>query len=93
MGLFSALKSMFSGAEGEASSITVHDAVEYNGFEIVPMPQKENGQYRVNGIVRKGDQEHRFIRSDLVFSEADCVELTVRKARTTIDQMGDKIFS
>ena len=93
MGFISALKALFAGSEGGAEATSVHDAVEYNGFEIVPMPQKENGQYRVDGIVRKGDQEHRFIRSDLVFSEADCVELTLRKAKTSIDQMGEKIFS
>ncbi len=93
MGLIAVIKSMFAGGEKAQPQATPQDAVEYQGFEIIPQPQQEGGQYRVNALVRKDGKEHRFIRSDLVFSEADCVELTVRKAKMTIDQMGDRIFS
>ncbi|GAM57210.1 hypothetical protein JCM19231_1651 [Vibrio ishigakensis] len=36
---------------------------------------------------------HRFIRSDLLISEADAKELMLKKAQMLIDQMGESLFN
>ncbi len=94
MGFLSALKGLFSTASGEAGQAPAGAVVEeYKGYSVQLTPQREGGQYRVSAIIRKGEQEHRFIRSDLLGSEADCLEVTRRKVRTTLDQLGDQIFN
>lgn len=95
MGIFSSIANLFSGS-GTDNSAPTADPVEHNGFTITPTPQSDQGQYRVCAIITKGEGEtqkqHNFIRSDLVASRDECIELTVRKAKMTIDQMGDQIF-
>ncbi|WP_051510978.1 HlyU family transcriptional regulator [Cobetia crustatorum] len=108
------LKKLFSA--GEPAPVKEPEATEYNGYLIVPIPQKHDGQYRVSGLIRKpllvngGEEsnqsdgsdvaqgggemlEHRFERSDTVPSEEGAVELTLLKARRTIDDLGDSIFT
>ncbi|WP_347882026.1 HlyU family transcriptional regulator [Cobetia sp. 10Alg 146] len=89
------LKKLFSA--GEPAPVKEPEAVEYNGYLIVAMPQKHEGQYRVSGVIRKpleggATLEHRFERSDTVPGEDGAVELTVLKAKRTIDDLGDTIF-
>ncbi|MFD1382144.1 HlyU family transcriptional regulator [Rhodanobacter aciditrophus] len=95
MGIFSSLSKIFSGSPSSASTPAA-DPIEYNGFTILPTPQSDQGQYRVCAQITKGAGEdvktHHFIRSDLVANKDECVELTIRKAKLTIDQMGDQIF-
>jgi hypothetical protein len=95
MGLFSGLKSLFS-ASGETESKT-EDAIEYKGFNIIPAPMSEGGQFRVSATISKqeGEEEakvHKFIRSDLIPNRDECISITVRKAKMMIDQQGDRIF-
>ncbi|WP_233266294.1 HlyU family transcriptional regulator [Cobetia sp. L2A1] len=100
------LKKLFSA--GEPAPVKEPESTEYNGYLIVAMPQKHEGQYRVSGLIRKplvvsddnagepGDGEmleHRFERSDTVPSEEGAIELTLLKARRTIDDLGDSIFT
>ncbi len=89
MSLLSSLKTLFSAAS--ASEVTV-DPVEYNGYKILPTPQKKDGQYRIAAVISKGDKEHQFIRCDLVMDLDECIEVTLFKAKMTIDQQGDSIF-
>ncbi|MCO4785309.1 MAG: transcriptional regulator [Marinomonas atlantica] len=95
MGFLSKITQMFSG-DGTTSNVRMFDPVEHNGFIIIPTPQPDQGQYRVCATITKGEFEdqkvHKFIRSDLVASLDECVELTTRKAKLTIDQLGDQIF-
>ncbi|TPE50327.1 transcriptional regulator [Maribrevibacterium harenarium] len=95
MGLLSSISKLFSGGQESANQPSV-EAVEYQGFLIQPAPMKDQGQYRVAATITKGEgenlREHKFIRSDLLGSFDECVELTVRKAKLTIDQLGDNIF-
>ncbi|MEI6898124.1 MAG: HlyU family transcriptional regulator [Psychromonas sp.] len=90
MGFFSFLKSMFS------VSADTDIAIKYNGFSIVPTPIREGGQFRVAATITKGEgdtlQTHKFIRSDLVGSQSECAEVTIRKAKMTIDQLEDRLF-
>ena len=95
MGLFSSLGKLVSGS-GENVSAPAYEATEYKGYLIQPSPMKDQGQYRVSATIRKGEgddaKHHTFIRSDLVGNADECVELTLRKAKLTIDQLGDGIF-
>ena len=89
------LKKLF--AAGEPAPVKEPEATEYKGYLIVAMPQKHDGQYRVSGVIRKpvegGEMlEHRLERSDTVPGEEGAVELTLLKAKRTIDDLGDSIF-
>lgn len=94
MGILSGLKGLFTGAESAPEK--AEDAVEYKGFSIIPAPMKEGGQFRVAATVTKGEgeeqQTHTFIRSDLMPNREECIAITLRKAKLTIDQMGSQIF-
>lgn len=95
MGILSSLAKLFS-SDSNSNSAPSADPVEYNGFFITPTPQPDQGQYRICAQIIKGEGEsqkvHQFIRSDLVANRDECVELTVRKAKLTIDQLGEQIF-
>ena len=92
MGLLTSLKSMFSGgSEGSVKSEAV-PVEHYLDYEIIPMPAKEGGQYRLNGLIRKGDKEHTIIRADLFTNKEECAKEVIRKSTLLIDQMGDKLF-
>jgi hypothetical protein len=43
-------------------------------------------------VIRKDGNEHQFIRADLAYGLKDAHELTLFKAKQSIDQMGDRIF-
>lgn len=92
MGFFSRL---FGGSEKTVEVKTV-EPVEYKGFKIYQESIAEGGQFRIAGRIEKSvDGElmsHRFIRSDLLGSEAEANELMLKKSQMFIDQMGDKIF-
>ncbi|MEL0636546.1 HlyU family transcriptional regulator [Marinomonas sp. TI.3.20] len=94
MGILSGLKGLFS--SGESAPVEAEKAVEYKGFEIIPAPMKEGGQYRVAATITKGEGDeqkvHRFIRSDLIPNRDECMEITLRKSKLTIDQLGDNLF-
>ena len=94
MGILSSLKGLF--AMPESVPEPIEETVEYNGFDIVPAPIKDGGQYRVAASITKGQGDdlktHQFIRSDLISSRDECIVVTLRKAKMTIDQLGDRIF-
>ncbi|REG84989.1 HlyU family transcriptional regulator [Marinomonas pollencensis] len=95
MGILSGLKGLFSGGES-APEAAAEEAVEYKGFEIIPAPIPEGGQFRVAATITKGEGEeqktHQFIRSDLIPSRDECIAITMRKTKLTIDQLGDNLF-
>ena len=95
MGILSSLSKLFS-APANASKSEAAEPIEYKDYVITPTPQADQGQYRVSAIITKGEGEqqktHSFIRSDLVANRDECIELTIRKAKLTIDQLGEQIF-
>jgi len=97
MGFLSSITSLFSSNTAEAATATEAANVDYNGFIITPAPIAEGGQFRVAAIITKGKDEslqtHQFIRSDLVASHDECIEITIRKAKMTIDQLADTLFN
>lgn len=70
---------------------------DYEGFRVCATPIPEGGQYRVSGIIEKGEGEakkqHTFVRADLIASKDEAKEFTVMKAKLMIDQLGDRVFS
>ncbi|HPE61003.1 MAG: hypothetical protein KDI15_04405 [Thiothrix sp.] len=88
MSLFSSLKALLGSADTPASQA----AETYKDYEILTTPQREGSQYRVSGLIRKGEREHHFIRADLLGSAEECTRETLRKAKLTIDQLGDDLF-
>lgn len=92
MSFLNRVKSLFS-TEQESPQ---EEAILYKECRIVPAPQKEGGQFRVAAVITKGEGEeqkvHQFIRSDLIPSRDECLEVTIRKAKQSIDQLGDSLF-
>lgn len=97
MGLFTAISALFSGNKSAQQSQKAEEAIEYNGYSIVPTPIAEGSQFRVSATITKGEGEelktHTFIRSDVLAMREDCIELTIRKAQLCIDQSGDNLFN
>lgn len=89
MSLFSSIKSLFT---PKPQPEEVYDAEEYKGFTITPAPQAENGQYRVKALIQKDEQTHTLIRADLFPNKDQCIEVSLRKARQTIDEQGERLF-
>lgn len=68
----------------------------YNDFRIFVEPVREGGRFRVAARIEKevgGEtRTHSMIRADTCDSADAAEELTLRKARQMIDQMGEAIF-
>jgi len=93
MSFLNRLKSLFSSNPDTSNSNTsAYPTETYQGFQITPEPQRDGSQYRVHGHIQKGEQTHTFIRADLLSNADECATETVRKAKLTIDQLGDGIF-
>lgn len=94
MSILSNLKKFLSG--GESAPEKAEESIEYKGFMITPAPMKDDGQFRVAATITQGEADaqkvHNFIRSDLIASRDECINVTIRKAKLTIDQLGDNIF-
>ena len=82
------IKKLFS-SEGSSGP---EAEMEHKGFHIKATPIPEGGQYRVCGVISKGDQEKKFIRSDLIPEAQLACDISMDKAVTIIDQQGDKLF-
>lgn len=88
------LKSLF----GKSEKQSVEEAVvEYNGFSIQPCPSDGKNGWTTEATISKqieGETEsHHFIRADSSASRENALELILSKAKTTIDQSGENIFS
>ncbi len=93
MGLLSGLKKLFIGnGVPRAAAVADSEQHEHKDFQIETKPSKVDGGFRVSGVIRKDGKEHQFIRADLAYSMKDAHELTLFKAKQSIDQMGDRIF-
>lgn len=98
MGLGSLFKSLFGGGDAQnTGSATSAEAVEYNGFLILPEPIKEGGQYRTAGRISKeidGEtRESRFIRADNNGDLNSAVDHCIYKGKQIIDEQGESLLS
>ncbi len=73
-----------------------HEAVDYQGFSIVPTPRKVQGGWTTEGVISKAAGEEirseHFIRADVLMSEEQAVEYSVAKAKKIIDEQGERLF-
>lgn len=92
MSLFKKLTDLFSAEKSATPASSDFVAVEYQGFTIQPEPLEEQGGFRINGVIEKEGNSHRFVRADVLMSAEQCAEEMVRKAKVMIDQQGDQIF-
>ena len=91
----SLLSRLFGGGGGGGAKTP--EPIEHKGYQIFPEPVNEGGKYRVAArIVKDIDGEekvHHLIRADTLDSVDTANEVSVSKAKSMIDQMGDQIFS
>ncbi|PHP64882.1 hypothetical protein CSC94_22110 [Zhengella mangrovi] len=88
------LKRLFGGGAAPEPKV---EAIDYEGYVLTPMPKAENGMYRLQGLVARGEgdgrREHMLIRADMFTSAEDAADAFLRKARLLIDQQGEQLFS
>ena len=90
----SILSRLFGGssAPSAAAEPEIHE-----GFNIFSEPMKDGSGYRVSARIEKeidGElKSHHLIRADICESKDMADEVTIRKAKTLIDQMGDRLFT
>ena len=96
MGLGDVFGKLFGGGGGESATEETGEAVEHEGYTIVPEPIREGGQYRTAGIIRReidGEmKEVRFIRADNTTDRDGAMDHSLRKAKQIIDEQGQRIF-
>lgn len=91
-------KSLFGGGKSASSAEAAGPvrSENYEGYLIEATPFQESGQWQVCGIISKeidGKRKvHRFIRADRLPAIDDAAEMSVRKAKQIVDQVGDRMF-
>lgn len=94
MGILGSLKSLLGGSTSDGKAAA--DPVEYEGFQIEPMPERRDGGWNTAGIIRKTidgeEKEHRFIRVDTHSNLDDAIAFSVTKAQQIINEQGDGLF-
>ena len=88
--MFKKLKDLFNSAPASEHQIV------YKDFIIKPKPKKIRGSFTTEGIISKEISgsylEKAFIRTDTFSKKEDAVELSQRKAKIIIDELGESIF-
>ena len=96
MGLGDVFGKLFGGGGGESATEETGEAVEHEGYTIVPQPIREGGQYRTAGLIRReigGElKEARFIRADNSSDRQGAMDHSVRKAKQIIAEQGERLF-
>ncbi len=81
---------------GSSSEKAEAEPVLHDGFRIFVDPIKESAGFRVAARIEKevgGEvRTHRMVRADTVATEEAAAEMTLRKAKSLIDQQGESIF-
>ncbi|MEO1678041.1 MAG: HlyU family transcriptional regulator [Pseudomonadota bacterium] len=92
----SLLSRLFGGRTDDGASDASAKSEEYAGFTIVPEPIRDGGKWRIGARIKKdvdGEaKEHLMIRADMLDSEHAASEASLGKARTLIDQQGERLF-
>jgi len=88
--------SLFKKLFGGSGSPSEPQVELYEGFRIIPDPIKESGGYRLAARIEKeveGEvKSHLMVRADVCHSAEEAASAATFKARSLIDQMGDRIF-
>lgn len=96
MGLGDMFGKLFGGGGNAGAAEEPGEAVEHDGYTIVPAPIREGGQYRTAGIIRRDIdgvvREVRFIRADNSADKQGAMDHSVRKGKQIIAEQGERIF-
>ena len=65
---------------------------EHKGFRITPRPIREGSHFRVAARIEKDGRVHDLVRADTMASLDDARAMSLRKARQTIDEQGERLF-
>ncbi|MGI3183670.1 HlyU family transcriptional regulator [Nioella aestuarii] len=88
--------SLFKKLFGGSGTPKGPEPVVYNGYTILPEPVKEPDGYRIAARIEKeiaGElKTHHLIRADVLHGPDQAAEASIEKAKSMIDQMGDRIF-
>jgi hypothetical protein len=89
------LKRLFGSGAGSGAPETAARE-DYRGFELLAIPRKDAGGWRVAGSVvahRDGEERrHDFVRADVYPGRETAAEVSLRKARQIVDEQGDGLF-
>ncbi len=91
----SLLKRLF-GLEKAPAEAKDAPALEIGGHLVTATPYLEAGQWQLCGVISKEidgvRKEHRFIRADRFADRETAIEMVFVKARTIVEQSGDRIY-
>ena len=65
---------------------------EYNGYIIEATPYRAGSDYQLSGLIRKGEQVHKFVRADRFSDKDTAAEIAISKGKLIIDQLGEAMF-
>ncbi len=89
------LKRLFGAGREEAVEPQV-ESFDYKDFTITPTPISEGSQYRlsarIEAVVDGEHKVHELIRADVIRDLNEANDMSVRKAKQMIDQMGKALF-
>ena len=90
------LRRLFSPGRGARPTSRADASVEYHGYTITAVPEKESGGWRLAGTISKGTgadrKAHQFVRADTSPDREAIVAMTIAKAKRLIDEQGDRLF-
>ena len=88
--VFDFLKKHFSGRADNGASDSRKDAVEHEGFTIVPTPRQGENGWTTEGLIERevdGEVESRhFIRAETHMDRDQAISHTILKGRRIIDE-------
>lgn len=88
------LSKVFGGGSDSAGKKV--EAIDYNGFRILPEPMSDGGQFRLAARIEAEEagetKSHHLIRADMLRSREEAETAAVAKAKQMIDQMGMRLF-
>jgi len=94
-GPMSILSRLFGGGGAKRDALGF-PAEDYNGYSITPVPQEDEGGYRVAARIEKeigGEvQVHHLLRADVLRDRDEAAAVSLRKAKQVIDEQGERIF-
>ena len=92
----SLLKKLFGGGSTSPAK-SAQKPETYKDFTITPEPMPADGQHRISAIISKevnGEMKsHHLIRADTLMTPEAAAEAAFEKAKTLIDQQGDRLFN
>ncbi|MGF1562833.1 MAG: HlyU family transcriptional regulator [Geminicoccaceae bacterium] len=87
---------LFGGGEPAGASASDGSTEHYQGLNITARPQAESGQWRVGGVIWRGEGEQRqevtFVRADLFPSRDEADRFSIEKGRKIINERGERVF-